>query len=76
MSNSFVFHLPKDSDEMIHKFNLHNVLTNSRTSIFENDRARFSIDRKVVRVLLFDENNLTVLEEIRNYFYGEQYEKL
>lgn len=76
MDNLFIFHLPEKPSEMIKKFNLHNIITNNRTSIFENDTARFSIDQKVVRVLLFDKNNKILLEEIRNYFYGEQYEKL
>lgn len=75
MIDSFVFHLPADNNDMIHKFKLKNILNNSRTSIYQNDFARFSIDKNVIRVLLFDKNNKTLLEEIRNYFYGEEYEK-
>lgn len=75
MIDSFVFRLPADNNDMIHKFKPKNILNNSRTSIYQNNFARFSIDKKVIRVLLFDENNKTLLEEIRNYFYGEEYEK-
>lgn len=76
MINNFVFHLPKDSNDMIKTFKLNKVLSNSRTSIYQNNNVRVSIDSNVVRVLLFDENNINLLEKIRAYFYGEQYEKL
>ena len=61
---------------MVHKFNLNEVLKNTRTSIYQNEYARFSIDRQVVRVLLYDDQNIDLLEKIRNYFYGEEYERL
>ncbi|MBD5395898.1 MAG: hypothetical protein HDR71_16925 [Lachnospiraceae bacterium] len=76
MYKNCVFRLPANSNDMIYKFNLNQLLTNSRTSIYQNDFARFSIDNKVVRVLLFDENNIDLLEQIRTYFYGDAYEKL
>lgn len=76
MSKKCVFHLPSNPTDMVHKFNLNKVLKNSRTSIYQNEYARFSIDKKVVRVLLYDDRNIDFLEKIRIYFYGEQYEKL
>ena len=76
MTNNYVFRLPNYSNDMIKTFNLNKVLSNSRTSIYQNCNARFSIDNNVVRVLLFDDNNLHLLEKIRTYFYGEQYEKI
>lgn len=76
MSKNCVFRLPSDPEDMIHKFNLNEVLRNTRTSIYQNEYARFSIDKQVVRVLLYDDQNVDTLERIRCYFYGEEYEKL
>ncbi len=76
MSKRYVFHLPSDPNDMVHKFHLNKVLKNARTSIYQNEYARFSIDKQVVRVLLFDDQNIDILEKVRNYFYGEEYEKL
>ena len=75
MTNSYVFLLPNDSEDMIHTFNLKMVLSNSRTSIYQNEFARFSIDNKVVRVLIYNKDNNIQLEKIREYFYGDDYEK-
>lgn len=71
LDNSFVFEMPENVCDMISRFNLHLILKNDRTSIYENDSARFSVDQKVVRVLLFDENNKNLREQIRSYFYGQ-----
>lgn len=76
MYKNYVFHLPANSNEMIKKFKLKKVLSNSRTSIYQNPIARFSIDQKVVRVLLYNEDNIDYIEKVRSYFYGEEYEKL
>ncbi|MEY8265145.1 hypothetical protein AALA79_02010 [Lachnospiraceae bacterium 64-25] len=76
MSKICVFHLPSDPKDMIHKFNLNEVLRNTRTSIYQNEYVRFSIDRQVVRVLLYDDQNVDIMEKVRSYFYGEEYEKL
>ena len=75
MTKSYNFLLPNNFNEnTIHMFNLRKVLANDRTTIFQNDEMRFCIDSgKVVRVLLFDENNNILLEKLRNYFYGEEY---
>lgn len=76
MIKTCVFHLPSDSKDMIHKFKLNKVLSNSRTTIYENGNMRLSVDRKVVRILLYNANDNVLLEQIRSYFYGEEYEKL
>lgn len=76
MNKNCVFHLPSDSNDMVHKFNLNEVLKNKRTSIYQNEYVRVSIDKQVVRVLLFDEKNIDLLEKMRKYFYGEEYERL
>lgn len=73
MTKSLVFNLPSDSVDMVHIFKLEKLLSNARTSIYQNDDMRLSIDTKVVRVLLFNENNANLLEQIRKYFYGEDY---
>lgn len=76
MSKKCVFHLPSNPADMVHTFNLNSVIKNARTSIYQNEYARFSIDKKVVRVLLYDDQNIDQLEKIRSYFYGEEYDKL
>lgn len=77
MNRSYVFHpLPdKDNSQLINKFDLHNVLNNKRTSIYENVKMRLCIDERVVRVLLFNDDKI-LLENLRNYFYGDDYKKL
>lgn len=63
-------------DNMIKTFNLQKILSNSRTDIFQTNEMRFCIDKKVVRIILYDKNNVALLEKLRNYFYGEEYERL
>ena len=76
MINYYVFQLPTDSKEnLINVFNLHKILENSRTTILQNDEMRFSIDKKYVRVKFFGNDNQYLLEKLRNYFYGDTYEK-
>ncbi len=76
MTNSYVFKVPNDSIDMIHTFNLKPILSNARTSIYQNESARFSIDKKVVRILLYSDKDYPLLQKIRNYFYGEQYAEI
>lgn len=76
MINYYVFQLPADSKEnIINVFDLHKIEENSRTTIFQNDEMRFSIDKKHVRVRFFGNDNQYLLEKLRNYFYGDTYEK-
>lgn len=70
MIRSCVFRLPADSKEVINTFHLEKILANERTSIYQNDEMRFSFDKKVLRVLIFDgEKEKT--EKLYKYFYGE-----
>lgn len=74
MIKSYVFHLPKNSKEkIINAFNLKKIASSDTTDIFQNDDMRFSVEKKVIRVLLFDKNNVILLEKLRNYFYDEEY---
>lgn len=75
MIKDYFFRLPTDSEDVIHTFNLKKVLENPRTAIYQNENMRFSFDKTVVRVLLYDDN-AELLEQIYSYFYGEEYEKL
>lgn len=74
MNKSFVFYSPLDSDKIIKKFNLTKIISNERTSIYQNDKMRFSFDKKVLRILVFNDNK-DITNTLYNYFYGEQYEK-
>lgn len=77
MIKNCVFRLPVNSKEnMIDTFKLTEVLSNNRTDILQNEEMRFCIDKKVVRVVIFDKNNNVLLEKLRKYFYGEEYEKI
>lgn len=77
MIRNCVFKLPANSKENIMDiFNLQLILSNNRTKIFQNQEMRLCVDKKVARVILFDNNNVILLEKLRNYFYGEEYEKL
>lgn len=77
MIKNCVFQLSTNSKEnMIQTFDLHQITSNNRTSIFQNEEMRFCIDKKVVRVVLFDKDNEILLDKLRKYFYGEKYERL
>ena len=77
MNNSCVFRLPNTfNEDSVLKFGLHKILSNDRTTIFQNDQMRFCVDKTVVRVLIFDDNNYDLLENLRMYFYGEEYENV
>lgn len=76
MIEHYVFSLPPDFNDFIHTFNLKKIKNTDRSSIYENSFSRFSIGKNTVRVLLFDANDTELLEKIRNYFYGDEYERL
>lgn len=77
MTKNCVFRLPQNSiDTMIQNLELRKMLSNDRTTIYQNDDMRFCVDEKVVRVLVYDENNNSLIECLRNYFYGDAYERL
>lgn len=77
MSKACVFRKNTDSNvnfNIVNKYRLKKLLENKRTSIYSNEEMRVSIDKSVVRVLIFDENNIKLLENLRGYFYGNDYE--
>lgn len=78
MNKKCVFRLPDNTtkDNAIKVFGLQKILNNDRTAIFENSEMRFCFDKSVVRVMIFDGENKNLLKQIKNYFYGEKYERL
>ena len=58
----------------IDEFGLNFVFQNDRTAIYENDDVRFSFDKKVIRVLLYDGRNKE-LNRIQDYFYEKQWKQ-
>lgn len=76
MTKHFVFLKPTDSKEnMLEHFNLHKILfSNDRTTIYQNDTMRFSIDESVVRVTIFKTDDILV-DKLRSFFYGKSYAK-
>ena len=75
MSRSWIFQLPQDSKEkMVEHFGLQKILSNNRTSIYQNSVMRVSFDTRVTRVLVYDKNDVNLLDELYKYFYGERNE--
>lgn len=58
---------------IINEFGLNLVFKNKRTSIYENEDMRFSFDKNVVRVILYNDKNIELKQKIRNYFYEKQW---
>ena len=72
-----VFLRPKDSKEEIAKrFKLKSIVKNQRAEIFQNDDMRFNVQNKVIYVTFFENENKTLIENVKNYFYGEEYERI
>lgn len=81
MSELFVFRIPtasKEKNDFVYDLglNLQKILSNSRTTIYQNEEMRLCIDEKIVRIKLFDNNNYKLIEKLREFFYGEEYKKL
>lgn len=71
MIKTYVFHKPTASSgvfDIINKLNLNKLLENKRTSIYCNDQMRMSVDKKVIRVLVYDDKNTNLIEKIRGCF--------
>lgn len=73
MYKQFVFRKPPDIQicNLKNKFSLNETLKNERTRIWENDDVVFSIDKKVIRVFLYDGNNKDLIKNIKEFFYGK-----
>ena len=63
----------KSTKELIEVFNLKEILSNERTTIYKNDEMRLCVDKTVIRVKIFNEDNTELLENLRMYFYGDEY---
>lgn len=59
----------------VDEFNLNFVFKNDRTAIYENDDVRFSFDKKVIRVLLYNGRNKELKHRIQDYFYEKQWKQ-
>lgn len=58
-------------DQLITDFALYHVLTNDRTAIYENNGMRVSIDRTVIRVMIFDCSDYELIRRVKDYFYDD-----
>ena len=70
MTKSFIFQLPLDSNQVLDKFKLKKIVSNERTTVYQNEKMRFSFDKCVLRILLFDRD---IIKNLYDYFYDEQY---
>ena len=70
--NEYLVFLKKslDVEKLITDFNLHHILTNDRTAIYENKDMRVSIDEMVIRVLVFKRYKRELTECVKEYFYN------
>ena len=70
--NEYLVFLKKslDVEKLITDFNLHHILTNDRTAIYENKDVRVSIDEMVIRVLVFKRYKRELTECVKEYFYN------
>ena len=55
--------------QILEKFKLIEVFNNKRTCILENDDISFSIDKKVIRVFLYNDKDKVLLNTVKDYFY-------
>ena len=62
-------------EKVIDEFSLKHVFTNDRASIYENDDVRFCFDKKVIRVLLYDNSNKELKKRIQDYFYEKRWKQ-
>lgn len=78
MNKTCTFRAPTDDkvNILVYTFHLKLLLSNERTSIYENEYMRLCIDKKVIRVLIFDKNNTLLIEKLRTYFYGDEYNNI
>ncbi len=79
MNKTFIFRIPpvsKEKTDVVQEFNLEKILQNERTTIYQNEEMRLCIDKKVIRVLMFDEGNKELEERLWEYFYHEELSKI
>ena len=71
MYRQLVFQKPPmlNKKQILEKFKLIEVFNNKRTCILENDDISFSIDKKVIRVFLYNDKDKVLLNTVKDYFY-------
>lgn len=50
--------------KIIENYNMVNTLKNKRTSIWENDDLQISIDKSIIRILIFSKNDIPYYKKI------------
>lgn len=72
MYSTMIFERPSlDNSIITEKFDLDFIYENKRTSVYGNKKVRFSFDKNVIRVLLYDGNNFELADEIEGFFDNE-----
>ena len=76
-SNNLIFVKPHffKKGVVIDDFRLNKVFTNIRTSIYENEDVRFCFDKKIIRVYIYDCDNLDLKQKIQDYFYEKKWKR-
>lgn len=62
----------KKINNILDKYNLEKTFKNFRTEIWENDDIQISIDRTIIRVLIFKPKDILYYNE---FFRGKYYEQ-
>lgn len=76
MYSTMIFQRPSIEDNVIvETFGLEFLHANERTAIYGNKSMRFSFDKSVIRVLLYDGENFELADKIEDFFYGEYDDK-
>lgn len=65
---NYVFQMPLDRLTVIKAFTVEKLMENDRTVIYQNKSLRMAFDKKVVRVLVFQEDE-TIERKLYRYFY-------
>ena len=76
MDNYIVINKKKNIGKMsklIKNFNLHKSLKNQRTIIWENDKLHVSIDKKLIRIIIYRKDEIEHYQKI--LYEGGIYEK-
>ena len=72
---NYVFQMPLDRLTVIKAFAVEKLIENDRTVIYQNKSLRMAFDKKVVRVLVFQEDE-TIERKLYRYFYEtEEFKK-
>lgn len=61
--------------KLIKSLNMHQCLKNSRTSVWKNQDLQISIDKYLIRILVYNISDFPYYVKMLNTQYGEYYEK-